>query len=451
MVRELHDGTAMKRVNEFEVRPRTPEQREVLLELLDASAALWNELTYNRRQAFFDDNSVWHATNPSDRYKDVLGSATAQQIPRKNSEAWRSFFALNEKYHDGDRDEKPSPPGYWGNEEDGRELRTYIRNDQYTLQWGDRSRLEIPVGKALKDEYDITGRLRLEACGDPKWDGEQGRLELVYDEARDTFRALQPVTVPDSRRDSPLTSHEAALDVGANNLVACTTTTGQQFLYEGRSLFERFRETTEEIAHYQSQLDDQRRTSTRIDRLYRQRMERRNHAQDALVRELVERLYEEGVCRVYVGDLEDVLETHWQCVVNEKTHNFWAFSRFIDRLECVCEEYGIEIVERSESWTTQECPECAERKETNRNGDVFRCGACGFEGHSDLKASRVFLDRETGGEVGPMARPVRLEWDNHEWRSATPAPSVRRTNPKEDRTDRSTRREVGKVAAGEPA
>jgi len=438
----------MKRVNEFEVRPRTPEQREALLELLDASAALWNELTYNRRQAFFDDKSVWHATNPSDRYKDVLGSATTQQIPRKNSEAWRSFFTLNEKYHDGNRNEKPSPPGYWGNEENGRELRTYIRNDQYTLQWGDRSRLEIPVGKAVKDEYDITGRLRLEACGDPKWDGEQGRLELVYDEARDTFRALQPVTVPDSRRDSQLASEEAALDVGANNLVACTTTTGQQFLYEGRSLFERFRETTEEIAHYQSQLDDQRRTSKRIDRLYRQRMERRNHAQDALVRDLVERLYEHGVCRVYAGDLEDVLETHWKCVVNEKTHNFWAFARFISRFECVCEEYGIEIVEKSEALTTQECPECGEREKTHRNGDVFRCGACGFEGHSDLKASRVFLDRETGIEVGPMARPVRLEWDNHEWRPATTAPPIRRTNPKEDRTDRSTRREVGNVASG---
>ncbi|MCG1002064.1 MULTISPECIES: IS200/IS605 family transposase [Halobacterium] len=441
----------MKRVNEFEVRPRTPGQREVLLELLDASAALWNELTYNRRQAFFDDNPVWHATNPSDRYKDVLGSATAQQIPRKNSEAWRSFFALNEKYHDGDHDEKPNPPGYWGNEEDGRERRTYIRNDQYTLQWGDRSRLEIPVGKALKDEYDITGRLRLEACGTPTWDGEQGRLELIYDETDDTFRALQPVTIPDFRRDSPLASEEAALDVGANNLVACTTTTGTQFLYEGRSLFKRFHETTEKIAHYQSQLDDQRRTSRRIDRLYRQRTARRNHAQDALVRDLVEQLYKDGVSRVYVGNLEDVLETHWKCVVNEKTHNFWAFSRFIDRLECVCEEYGIDVVETSEAWTTQECPECGEQEKTYRNVDVFRCGACGFEGHADLKASRVFLDRETGGEGGSMARPVCLKWDNHEWRPATTAPPMRRTNIKEDRTDQSTRPKVGKIASGEAA
>jgi len=220
----------------------------------------------------------------------VLGSATAQQIPRKNSEAWRSFFSLNGKYYGGDRDEKPSPPGYWGNEEDGRELRTYTRNDQHTLQWGDRSRLEISVGKALKDEYNITGGLRLEVADDPKWRGEQGRSKLVYDEARDTIRALHPVTVPDSRRDSPQAFEEAASDVGANTLVACSVSTGTQLLYEGRDLFERFRETTEEIAHYQSHLDDQRRTSERIDRLYRRRTERRNHARDALVRDLVERL-----------------------------------------------------------------------------------------------------------------------------------------------------------------
>jgi len=43
------------------------------------------------------------------------------------------------------------------------------------------------------------------------------------------------------------------------------------------------------------------------------------------VRDLVERLYDEGVATVYVGDLTDVLETHWSVRANEKTHNFWAF------------------------------------------------------------------------------------------------------------------------------
>ncbi len=327
-------------------------------------------------------------------------------------------------------------------------LRTYVRNDQYTIEFGKRSRLEVPIGSELKDELGLNRnqRLRVEVAGDPKWSGEQGRLELVYDELADTFRAFQPVTVDDSRLDSPLASEEAALDVGANNLVACTTTTGQQYLYEGRDLFEEFREVTEQIAYYQSLLENQRKSSKRIDRLYRKRTNRRNHAQDSLVRDLVERLYDEGVSTLYVGDIKGVLSTHWSPVVNEKTHNFWAFRRFIERLEDVCEEYGISVEEASEAWTSQECRECGEREETVRHEDSLVC-PCGFEGHADLVASESFLRRQTV-EMRPMARPVYLKWNNHDWREDHSPPSLVETTANEEYTDQSTAL-GGKVASVE--
>jgi putative transposase len=137
---------------------------------------------------------VWDTADYRKRYVGVLGSATARRIVRKNSEAWRSFFAAREEGED------TVPPGYWGNENDGRELRTYIRNDRYTLETGERSRLEIPVRQDLKDEYGLgyRDRLRLEVCGTPEWDGERGRVELYYDEIDDAFRAIRPVTVPNS-------------------------------------------------------------------------------------------------------------------------------------------------------------------------------------------------------------------------------------------------------------
>jgi putative transposase len=423
----------VRRTNTFAVRPLSTQDKRLLRELLDASASLWNELTYERRQNFFDGESVWDTADYRKQYVGVLGSATAQQVIRKNSEAWRSFFAARE---DG---EDTAPPGYWGNEDEGREFRTYIRNDQYTLETGERSRLEIPVGQDLKDEYGLGyhDRLRLEVAGDPKWEGEQGRLELYYDEVADTFRAFQPVTVPDSRQDSPVAEESAALDVGANNLVACTTTTGQQYLYEGRDLFDRFRETTTEIARLQSKLREGRYSSRRIRRLYRKRTRRRDHAQDALVRDLMERLYDEGVATVYVGDLTDVLSEHWSARVNEKTHQFWAYRSFIDRLATTAEEYGITVEVESEAYTTAECPVCGERDETDRDGDVFRC-SCGYEGHADLDASRTFLERQAGTtlEAGLMARPVRLTWDDHTWSEIPHSPE--RASPNEERTNRST-------------
>ena len=425
----------MRRTNTFAVRPLSADDKRLLLDLLDASASLWNELNYERRQQFFDGESVWDTADYRKQYVDVTGSGTAQQVIRKNKSAWKSFFAAQDEWHNGERDRRPSPPGYWGNEDDGRELRTLIRNDLYTLETGERSRIEIPVGSDLKDQYDHTGRLRLEVCGAPKWDGKQGRLEIQYDEIDDTFRAFQPVTMPDSQQDSPLASEEAALDMGANNLVACTTTTGQQYLYEGRDLFDCFRETTDKIARLQSKLREGRYSSHRIRRLYRKRTRRRDHAQDALVRDLMQRLYAEGVATVYVGDLTDVLSTHWCAEVNAKTHQFWAFRTFIERLSYTAEEYGITIEVNSEADTTRTCPACGDQDNTDRDGDLFRC-PCGHEAHADLCASRTFLEQQAGEEVGSMARPVRLKWDDHNWSELPHSPE--RASSNEKRTNRST-------------
>ncbi len=332
---------------------------------------------------------------------------------RKNSEAWRGFFRLKEQYHDGSNTsitEHPEPPGFRGNDNDGRQLQTVIRNTSYTVDWGERSRLEILVGSDLKDRYDQTGRLRLEIAGDPNWPDyeSQGRLDLRYDETDCTFRASQPATVSKDARATPLASEEAALDIGANNLVACTTTTGEQYLYEGRGLFQGFRKTTREIARLQSKLEDGQYSSKRIRRLYRKRTRRRDHAQEALCRDLLERLYEDGVETVYIGGLTDVLETHWSVETNAKTHNFWSFRKFTERLACTAEEFGISVEVRSEAWTSQECPQCGSTDRTTRHRDTLTC-PCGFgpcRSHSVRDVLRAA--HRASSQADGTARAVRV-------------------------------------------
>ena len=417
----------MKRTNTFDVVPQSDEDEGLLRRLLDASAALWNEINYERREYYADpDADVWEISEYRGRYGGTLGASTVQQIERKNREAWKSFFALQKK------GEANGKPGYWGNQDDGRELRTYIRNTSYSVEWGEYSRLEILVGQDLKDEYGLghRERLRLEVRGEPNWKeyDKQGRLELFWDENAQTFRAFQPVTIDNSRLAQPLADETAALDIGANNLVACSTSTGTQLVYEGRDLFERFRETTREIARLQSLLDDGRYSSNRIRQLYDRRTKRRDHAQDALARDLIERLHSEGVSTVYVGALTDVLDTHWSVEANAKTHNFWAFRAFIGRLACTAEEYAITVEVRAEAWTSQECPNCGSTEDTIRHRDTLTC-PCGFEGHADLTASETFLRRQTT-VTRPMARPVRLKWNDHEWsESPRSCSNEERTNP----------------------
>jgi putative transposase len=268
----------------------------------------------------------------------------------------------------------------------------------------------------LKDEYGfgMYERLRLPVRGDPKWSGDAGRLEISYDSVEETYRVHQSITVDDVRRSDSDGSEAAALDLGANVLVACTTTTGRQYLYSGHHSFEQFRETTNAIANAQAKLPDGQHTSQRIKRLYRKRSRRRDHAVNALLRDLVERLEAAGVTTLYHGDLTGVLGEYWSVEANLKARSFWAHRQCIDRLSSVCEEYGIDVETISEAWTSQTCPKCGERDRTFRHQETLTC-PCGFEGHADLVASKALLAQATSPTVRPTARPVRFQWDDHQW------------------------------------
>ncbi len=102
---------------------------------------------------------------------------------------------------------------------------------------------------------------------------------------------------------------------------------------------------------------------------------------------------------------------------------------------------------RRQRRTSQECPECGERKETVRHEDSLTC-PCGFEGHADLVASESFLRRQNN-TIGLMARPVYLKWNNHEWREHhNPLSLAVETTANEEYTNQSTATR-GNIALGD--
>jgi putative transposase len=116
---------------------------------------------------------------------------------------------------------KPDPQGFRGNEFDGRDLKTVVRNDAHTVQWG------------------------------------------------------------------------------------------EQYVCDGRKLFDRFSHTIRDLARLQSKRQEGRYSSERIRWMCRERTRRRDHAQAALCRDLLKRLYAVGVDTLYIGGLTGVLGTHW--------------------------------------------------------------------------------------------------------------------------------------------
>jgi putative transposase len=80
----------MQRANIFII-----EDSNTLWELADNCSKLWNELNYERRKAYINNGRFeWYPKQLYEKYAPLIGSATAQQIIKKNNEAWRSFLAL---------------------------------------------------------------------------------------------------------------------------------------------------------------------------------------------------------------------------------------------------------------------------------------------------------------------------------------------------------------------
>jgi putative transposase len=97
------------------------EAYEKLRELAVVTAKCWNEVNWLRMQQFKKGERVDFAKTEKEvyeKYKHVL-KVNAQQVARKNAEAWRDFFPLIREKREGKLPKwsKPRPPGYWKSED----------------------------------------------------------------------------------------------------------------------------------------------------------------------------------------------------------------------------------------------------------------------------------------------------------------------------------------------
>ena len=200
--------------------------------LCSLSSKLWNEVNYARRRMLFETKRVdLKGTYKEfyEKYKTLIGSATAQQILNKNNEAWRSFFSLLKAKKEGRLPpfmNMVNPPGY--RKRGGKRiLWTVLRNDQYRIE-GD-----YVVIKGLG----AVGSLRVRFSGRIHIIGKQGRAEIRYDadekkwyihvsfEAEEKMIRDKRVRVP----MKPLGDKVAGVDIGINNLLAVYVNDGSAY------------------------------------------------------------------------------------------------------------------------------------------------------------------------------------------------------------------------------
>ena len=384
------------------------------------ASKLWNEVNYARRRQFFEKKGMdLRGTYKEfyEKYRKLIGSATAQQVLNKNNEAWKSFFRLLKLKREGKLPRfilKINPPRY-KKRSGSRVLWLVLRNDQYRI---DRDTIVI---KGLG----VIGRVVVRYRGLIHLRGKQGRMEIRYDPDSKRWYAhisfeVEEKAVRREWREVPAETKSglrAGVDIGVNNLFATYVENGMTKLVNGRPLKAIAHYWRKRIAEYQSKLNKYGlKTSRRLRLMYAKWQRQARSFINCKVRQLIEWLYSNEVSVLYVG---------YPKMISQNNGNFnnvqvWNYRYLLRRLADVAEEYGIEVVFVDESYTSRTCPihgnGCGKRVKRG----LFKCTKLNNVFNADLVGAYNILirglsitpsppsgDRGNGLKTQPRAEPKR--------------------------------------------
>jgi len=401
----------MKRTSvvELVVDKNSEEKLKLLCSL---SSKLWNEVNYARRRAFFEKRGVdLKATYKEfyEKYKMLMGSATAQQVLNKNDEAWNSFFKLLKLKKENKLPPfvtRVNPPGY-KKKSNKRTLWTVLRRDQYRIE-GDKI-----VFKGLG----AIGWIEIRYKGLIHLKGEQGRLEIHYDQDKKKWYAHISFEVAEKavRREwtsipkQPKNNLVAGIDIGVNNLMAIYVENGLAKLVNGRPLKAISHYWRVRIAEYQSTLNRYGlRTSRRLGSMYSNWRRRVKASIDSRVRQAIEWLYNTGVSIIKIGYPKYIAQENG----NFNNVHVWTYNYLLRRIYEVAEEHGIIVVYVDEAHTSSKCPIHGEKCGNRVKRGLFKCMKLNKVFNADLVGAYNILitpsptwDRGNGPETRPGVKP----------------------------------------------
>jgi len=368
------------------------ETEKRLRQLCDLSSKLWNEVNYVRLRMWLEKKFIdFEGTYKEfyEKYKPLIGSATAQTIIRKNNEAWRGFFRLLELKREGRLPPfmtKVSPPGF-GKRNGSRTLWTVIRKDRYKID-GD---------KIILRNLGAVGRVEVRYKGIMYLRGEHGELKIRYDADRGkwyasiAFSKISERMVKGEWRQvprQPKGNLTAGIDIGINNLMAIYVENSLTKLVNGRPLKSISYYWRKRIAEYQSTLNKYGlETSRKLRRMYAKWKRQVRHYINAKVRQAIEWLYDAGVSRIKVGYPKGIAKENGDF---DNVH-VWTYRYLLRRIAEVAEEYGIDVIYVDKKGTSSRCPLHGDGCGIRVYRGLFKCTTMNKVFNADLAAAYNIL------------------------------------------------------------
>ncbi|HAM53329.1 MAG TPA: transposase [Nitrospiraceae bacterium] len=387
----------------------------------DRVSCLWNAGNYICRQAFIGKEKVPNYSALCALMKDsadykALPTHIGQEVLKKLSKSWISFFALRRSFAKGEIRHKPGMPKYRKDRKKGSRPWDYIpvkSTAAYCVE-GCLIHLAVPA-----DIY--SQRIAIPFRGTLRYQGDFKTCELLYDNAKKRWYAhivveYQERVVADERPEK-----HAGGDIGARRAIAVSTQGNpQSVVYSSRQAWKDYKYWSRLIAKEKTRLSKQGyKTSRRLQMLYRIRRLRLRHAMEALCADIVQGLRRSGVTHFTVGYPVNCRDNANFGKGNELVHNFWNFEILLRIIEKHCIRAGIAFKRVDERGTSSHCHICG-RKVRRPKTDIVVCPVHGIM-HADVNASRNILRKVTPALAGDgeKASPgwVVMRWNLHRWQS----------------------------------
>lgn len=87
----------------------------------------------------------------------------------------------------------------------------------------------------------------------------------------------------------------------------------------------------------------------------------------------------------------------------------WNYAYWLMRLEMNCEENRVSFRTVSPYNTSITCPVCSLIDSRNRNGEIFKCQACGYTDNADVNAALNIVQRFLTGKYGSCYKPINIQ------------------------------------------
>ena len=310
---------------------------------------LKNQAIYNVRQHYFKNrkylsyNENYKMLKNSENYK-KLNSNMAQQILKEVDESFKSFFALLKLAKNGQYNGKIKLPNYLDKDGFTTLVIGFVRlkDDMLIVPYSNSFRkthkeIAIKLPPVLKDKKIKEIRII------PKQHSRYFEIQYTY-EVEEVQRELNK-------------ENALGIDLGIDNLCTCVTNDGKDFIIDGRKLKSINQFYNKRNASLQSLKDTKKKIKEKIKLLQAKiTTKRNNRVNDYLsktARTIINYCIENDIGKIVIGYNVTFQRNSNIGKVNNQNFVNIPYGKLRNKLEYLCDMYGIEYILQEESYTSK--------------------------------------------------------------------------------------------------